>query len=127
MSATQRVLRSVQGQVKPILSLNHEDARRRTINLYRAWYRQTPYLIHDWNLPLTVPQIHDKLREKFRQNKNVTDLRVIDMLLIRGHLELQEIIDGISQGFHIYKYFKEDYVQPKPRDFMSKFLSGKTD
>ena len=29
-------------QVKPILSLSREDARRRAINLYRDWYRQIP-------------------------------------------------------------------------------------
>lgn len=31
-------------QVRPILSLNKDDARRKVINLYKAWYRQVPYI-----------------------------------------------------------------------------------
>ena len=30
--------------VRPILSTNHADAKRRVLNLYRAWHRQIPYV-----------------------------------------------------------------------------------
>lgn len=30
--------------VKPLLSLDRDEARRRAINLYKAWYRQLPYI-----------------------------------------------------------------------------------
>jgi len=29
-------------QVKPILSVNREDARRKVLTLYKAWIRQVP-------------------------------------------------------------------------------------
>uniref|UniRef100_A0A0L8HH27 NADH dehydrogenase [ubiquinone] 1 alpha subcomplex subunit 6 n=1 Tax=Octopus bimaculoides TaxID=37653 RepID=A0A0L8HH27_OCTBM len=37
---------SVQGMklVKPILSVDSTEARRRVLNLYKAWYRHLPYL-----------------------------------------------------------------------------------
>lgn len=38
--AARRVLR----EVKPILSVDHEEARIRVLNLYKAWYRQIPYI-----------------------------------------------------------------------------------
>lgn len=31
-------------QVKPILSTNRDEAKRRVLNLYKAWYRQIPYV-----------------------------------------------------------------------------------
>lgn len=31
-------------EVKPILSVDHEEARKRVLNLYKAWYRQIPYI-----------------------------------------------------------------------------------
>jgi len=31
-------------QVRPILSLDSADARKRVLNLYKAWYRQIPYI-----------------------------------------------------------------------------------
>lgn len=39
----QAVKRVVQ-EVKPILSLDREEARKRVLNLYKAWYRQLPYI-----------------------------------------------------------------------------------
>lgn len=43
MAAREPVKRAVK-QVKPLLSTDREEARRRVLNLYRAWYRQIPYI-----------------------------------------------------------------------------------
>lgn len=31
-------------QVRPILSVDKDEARKRVLNLYKAWYRQIPYI-----------------------------------------------------------------------------------
>lgn len=31
-------------QVRPVLSVNKEEARRRVLNLYKAWYRKIPFI-----------------------------------------------------------------------------------
>lgn len=36
-------------QVKPILSLNPIDAHKRVITLYKAWYRQIPFICKYFN------------------------------------------------------------------------------
>lgn len=43
MAAREPIRRVVQ-QVRPILSTDREEARRRVINLYRAWYRSCPFI-----------------------------------------------------------------------------------
>lgn len=43
MAGREAVKRAVQ-QVRPILSVDREEARRRALNLYKAWYRQIPYI-----------------------------------------------------------------------------------
>lgn len=43
MAGREAVKRSLQ-QVRPILSVDHNEARRRVLNLYKAWYRQIPYI-----------------------------------------------------------------------------------
>lgn len=122
--ASKRIVQQVQGQVKPILSLDKPDAHRRVINLYRAWFRQIPYILHDFRLPITEKQAKDKLREFFYQNSNVSDIRVMDMLVIKGQMELNETVQKWKQECHVMNYFRET-VNPKPRDFISKFLAGK--
>ena len=36
--------RPVLKELKPVLSANREEARKRVINLYKLWYRQVPYV-----------------------------------------------------------------------------------
>ncbi|XP_054258582.1 NADH dehydrogenase [ubiquinone] 1 alpha subcomplex subunit 6-like [Macrosteles quadrilineatus] len=110
-------------QVKPLLSLDQIEAQRRVRNLYRAWYRQIPIIVHDFHIPKTEKQCYAKLREEFDKHKDVKDIRLIDMLIIKGQMELKEIVNKWKQECHLMMYFK-DTVEPKPKDFLSKFMSG---
>ncbi|XP_071455158.1 NADH dehydrogenase [ubiquinone] 1 alpha subcomplex subunit 6 [Hetaerina americana] len=110
-------------QVKPILSTDHEEARKRVLNLYKAWYRHIPYLVLDFDIPKSIPQCREKLREEFMKHQHVTDIRVIDMLVIKGQMELKEVANKWKQKGHIMTYFK-DTIEPKPTDFLSKFFAG---
>ncbi|XP_055692578.1 NADH dehydrogenase [ubiquinone] 1 alpha subcomplex subunit 6 [Lutzomyia longipalpis] len=121
-ASREAVLRTLK-QVRPILSVDKTEARRRVFNLYRAWYRQIPYIVMDYDIPKSVEQCREKLREEFLRNKNVTDIRVIDMLVIKGQMELKESVEIWKQKGHIMRYFKESQ-EPKPTDFLSKFFSG---
>jgi len=120
---SKRVVAQIGRQVKPILSLDKEDAQRRVRNLYRAWFRQIPYIILDNELPVTQKQLRDKVREIILKNKDIADIRVIDMLVIKGQMELNESINRSKQETHFMAYFKDTH-NPRPKDFISKFLAG---
>ncbi|GAB0086084.1 NADH dehydrogenase [Sergentomyia squamirostris] len=123
MAASREAVVRALKQVRPILSVDKIEARRRVFNLYRAWYRQIPYVVMDYDIPKSVEQCREKLREEFMKHKDVSDIRVIDMLVIKGQMELKETVEIWKQKGHIMRYFKETY-EPKPTDFLSKFLSG---
>jgi hypothetical protein len=38
------VIKSGVKQVRPLLSVDNAEARKRVLNLYKAWYRQVPYI-----------------------------------------------------------------------------------
>lgn len=44
MAASREAVKKAVQQVRPILSVNHGEARKRALNLYKAWYRQIPYI-----------------------------------------------------------------------------------
>ncbi len=44
MASSGAIVKSATRQVKPLLSLDKVEARRRVLNLYKAWYRQIPYV-----------------------------------------------------------------------------------
>ncbi|XP_054008261.1 NADH dehydrogenase [ubiquinone] 1 alpha subcomplex subunit 6 [Hylaeus anthracinus] len=110
-------------KVKPILSLNPQDARKRVIQLYKAWYREIPLVKLNYDIPKSENDCRIKLREMFVRNAKVTDIRVIDLLVIKGQMELQEVAMLWKPKGCLMNYWKET-EEPKPTDFMSKFLSG---
>ncbi|CAH8543411.1 unnamed protein product [Schistosoma intercalatum] len=99
---------------RPILSRNHAEARRRVISLYRAC-----------SVDLTVPVLYARLREEFRKNKDIKDLRIIDLLIHRWQNELIEVARLWKSDTHVMDFFREDHLPEKPKDFLDKFLSGK--
>lgn len=117
MASREAIKRTVQ-HVRPILSVDKDEAKKRALNLYKAWYRQIPYigmlsninyffkfnfclvillchsssihffliflhLVKDYDIPVNIEQCRAKLREEFLKHENVTDIRVIDMLVIK--------------------------------------------
>ncbi|XP_053109091.1 NADH dehydrogenase [ubiquinone] 1 alpha subcomplex subunit 6 [Hemicordylus capensis] len=109
--------------VKPIFSRDLTEAKRRVRDLYRAWYREIPNTVHMYQLDITVKQGRDKVREMFMKNAHITDPRVIDILVIKGKMELQETIHVWKQRTHLMRFFHETET-PRPKDFLSKFYAG---
>ncbi|KAK9503471.1 hypothetical protein O3M35_010017 [Rhynocoris fuscipes] len=118
-----KVVSSAVRHVKPILSVDRNEARRRVLNLYKAWYRQIPYILLDYDIPKNAKQCREKLREEFDKHKHVNDIRVIDMLVVKGHIDLKEAVEVWKHRSHLMTYW-QDTVEPKPKDFLSKFIAG---
>ncbi|OPJ69004.1 NADH dehydrogenase [ubiquinone] 1 alpha subcomplex subunit 6 [Patagioenas fasciata monilis] len=94
---------AVSAAVKPIFSRDLGEAKRRVRELYRAWYREVPNAVHLYQLDITVKQGRNKVREMFMRNAHVRDPRVIDMLVIKGKMDLQETIQVWKQRTHIMR------------------------
>ncbi|KAL3318190.1 NADH dehydrogenase 1 alpha subcomplex subunit 6 ndufa6 [Cichlidogyrus casuarinus] len=101
----------------------------RVINLYRAWYRQVPYIVKEYaqsNMELSERELKSKLREEFYKHKNLTDLRLIDLVVHRGQNELIETAHLWKSDTHIMEYF-QDTRTPKKSSYIEKFIDGHQD
>ena len=77
----------------------------------------------DYDIPKSIEQCRGKLRDKFVENSRIQDIRVVDMLVIKGQMELKETVEIWKQKAHLMRYWKES-EEVKPTDFLSKFISG---
>merc|ERR1711997_912447 len=112
-------------QVKPLLSLDADEAKVRVLSLYKAWYRQIPIMMDRMDTPVGEDVLKAKLKSEFMKNAHLKDLRVIDMKVIQGQQELKEMAEFWQEDMYfLSKYFSEIHIAERPKDFMSKFLHG---
>jgi NADH dehydrogenase (ubiquinone) 1 alpha subcomplex subunit 6 len=77
----------------------------------------------EYDIPKNEAQCRAKLREEFEKHRHAKDVRVIDMLVVKGQMELVETVKRWKQKGHVMNYFRTP-INPKPNDFLSKFIAG---
>ncbi|WFD29557.1 ndufa6 NADH-ubiquinone oxidoreductase subunit [Malassezia sp. CBS 17886] len=111
------------------ISRSLEHARSRSRSLYRTLYRavrlaggagltrQAPEICALYPLDVSPALLRAKFRSFFEQNRDVTDVPVLDVLLLKGHQEYQEVMNCWKQAPHIMKWFNEE------ESFLDKFYA----
>eukprot|EP00036_Acanthoecidae_sp_10tr_P009076 CAMPEP_0182915370 /NCGR_PEP_ID=MMETSP0105_2-20130417/288_1 /TAXON_ID=81532 ORGANISM="Acanthoeca-like sp., Strain 10tr" /NCGR_SAMPLE_ID=MMETSP0105_2 /ASSEMBLY_ACC=CAM_ASM_000205 /LENGTH=116 /DNA_ID=CAMNT_0025052229 /DNA_START=26 /DNA_END=376 /DNA_ORIENTATION=+ len=110
---------------RSVLGSTPATARQRAIGLYRAWYRSVPAICENFTLPFGVTAGRRRLRELFERNRDVKDVRVIDMLVVKGKLELDETLLGFKQTTHVMRFFDDPTGPKEKKDFLTDFLDNK--
>lgn len=109
--------------VRVALSNDQNELKRRSMNLYKAWYRQIPIIIYDYKLALAPEEARSKLREIYVRNSKIKDPREINALIMRGEMELNETVNKQKEACHLWKYFRTEDRQPQ--SFLTRFLEGR--
>ncbi|KDQ16909.1 hypothetical protein BOTBODRAFT_30288 [Botryobasidium botryosum FD-172 SS1] len=100
------------------------QARKRSIQLYREWYRSAPEIVSLYGLNVSPVIIRARIREQFEKNRYVEDLSVIDLLLHKGRQDYQEIMNCWQQEPHILGILLKEPVK-RPQTFLQKFYEGR--
>ncbi|WMV08516.1 hypothetical protein MTR67_001901 [Solanum verrucosum] len=87
----------------PPNSASLEEARTRTFEFFRMCCRSIPHVMEIYNLHDVVSpsQLRYAAAAEVRKNANVTNPKVIDMLLFKGMEELMNIVNQSKQRHHI--------------------------
>lgn len=107
----------------PIFSNNINESGKRVIKLYRMWIREVPRIQRIYRMEKTRKECLDKLREKFEEHSHLRDPRVIDLLVNKGKMELDECVYAWKQKCHFMRYFDEK-PQPSSQSFINSFYKG---
>ncbi|KAF4612068.1 hypothetical protein D9613_003880 [Agrocybe pediades] len=101
-----------------------KESRKRAIKLYRDWYRSAPEICTIYALDVSPDYVRHAIRQRFERNRNVTDQRAIDVLLLKSRQDYQETMNCWKQIDHVLGITLEPQDRPQ-RTFLQKFYEGK--
>lgn len=84
---------------------------RKVVGLYRRMARQVPRMIKLYEIPYAVAEMRHLLNILFKKNAHLTDPRVIEMLVVRGEMEMEETLNQWKQRGHLLDILELDAVQ----------------
>jgi len=87
----------------PPNSASLEEARHRVFDFFKQACRSIPTVMEIYNLDdvVTPSQLRSTIAKEIRKNQNVTNPKVIDMLLFNGMEELNNIVEHAKQRHHV--------------------------
>ncbi|KIP06394.1 hypothetical protein PHLGIDRAFT_107023 [Phlebiopsis gigantea 11061_1 CR5-6] len=101
-----------------------EEARTAVFQLYRDWYRGAPEICALYTLPVSEQYVRQAIRRRFEENRHVTDLQVLNHLLLKGRQEYQETMNFWKQREHVLGRLITPRGRPA-RSFLEKFYEGR--
>jgi len=94
------------------------------MTLYRDWYRSAPEICSLYALNVSPAYFRHCIRQKFEQNRHVTDGRVIDILIAKGRMDYQETVNCWKMNDQILGQLLQLNDRPK-QSFLQKFYQGR--
>ncbi|OWZ57929.1 NADH dehydrogenase (ubiquinone) 1 alpha subcomplex 6 [Cryptococcus neoformans] len=103
-----------------------DEARRASLSAYRTWYRSAPDIVQLYGLHVSPSLVRMKIRQDFERNRDtITDLSVMNVMLLKNHQEYQETMNLWKQEPHVMHWFKKYDNPPQPKTFLEKFYAGR--
>jgi NADH dehydrogenase (ubiquinone) 1 alpha subcomplex subunit 6 len=85
--------------------------------------RSSPEIVRMYDLEVPKSSVIAAVKKQFVANANVEDSAVVDMLVVKGSLDLDETMMKWKGKSHIMGYIDE-LVPPKEKTFLEKFFEG---
>ena len=92
------------------------DARgvlsRRVVQMYRQMCRDVPKVLVMYGLEQTVAEARHMLLLHFRKNAAVTDPRIVELMLARAQMEVEETMQQWKQKPHLMAILQPEAKMP---------------
>lgn len=103
-------------------ALTSRAASAKAVRLYKAIVKQLPRIISTYQMNMTLNEAKAIVRNKFYANADVRDPRVAEILVYRGAMELDELVQQYPHEEQARYYFSEEPFRER-----DKFMAQKPD
>lgn len=107
-------------------SATHPELKKRVLHLYRKYMRYSKEFCDIYELDMPVSNVKTKIRQEFERYRYVNNLDVENVLLMKGQMEFQELVNFWKQQCHVMTYFEDqsNYSVLENNSFVDNFLRG---
>eukprot|EP00515_Schizochytrium_aggregatum_P013022 CAMPEP_0202088404 /NCGR_PEP_ID=MMETSP0964-20121228/38512_1 /ASSEMBLY_ACC=CAM_ASM_000500 /TAXON_ID=4773 /ORGANISM="Schizochytrium aggregatum, Strain ATCC28209" /LENGTH=116 /DNA_ID=CAMNT_0048656421 /DNA_START=99 /DNA_END=449 /DNA_ORIENTATION=- len=85
--------------------------RARVVDLYRRSLREIPRVLSVFDMEMPERELRLRVRDLFRKHDHIEDPRVVEFLLHRGELDLEETVEVWKQKSHLYRLLGMDETE----------------
>eukprot|EP00549_Striatella_unipunctata_P024946 CAMPEP_0118688980 /NCGR_PEP_ID=MMETSP0800-20121206/9219_1 /TAXON_ID=210618 ORGANISM="Striatella unipunctata, Strain CCMP2910" /NCGR_SAMPLE_ID=MMETSP0800 /ASSEMBLY_ACC=CAM_ASM_000638 /LENGTH=122 /DNA_ID=CAMNT_0006586295 /DNA_START=43 /DNA_END=411 /DNA_ORIENTATION=+ len=71
--------------------------------LYRSIVKELPRVLMIYDIDTPLSEARDSVRQQFQKNSHIQDPRVLNMLLEKGYMDLEEILLQHAQRPHLIR------------------------
>lgn len=106
-----------------------DAASNKAILLYKAICKQLPRILSVYQFNMTEAEARKIIKKQFYANADVKDPRVAEILVYRGAMELDELINQFPSEDHAHYYFDGEPIRPRDAfmaqkpDYLEQLLS----
>lgn len=86
------------------------ELSKQVVNLFRRVCREAPRFCAIYELPMQPRDFRHQINVLFREHQNVTEPRVIEILLKKGEMELEEGVNQWKQRSHVLTLLSVDLL-----------------
>ncbi|CAM9839413.1 unnamed protein product [Choristocarpus tenellus] len=113
--------------MKSLPSATRVEGASSSVQLYRTITKELPRVLILYDIDMSFQEARSALAASFRRNGHLKDPRVIDTLVMKGYMELEETTMQYKQKTHLLKILepmKQNPARSVRDDFMDKFMAG---
>ena len=103
-------------------ALTSKAAAKKAVCLYKAIVKQLPKIISTYQMNMTMAEAKTIIKNKFYANADVKDPRVAEILVYRGAIELDELVNQYPHEDQAQYYFSSE-----PERERDKFMAQNPD
>jgi len=89
-----------------------EEARRRTLHLFREALENMPQVLSRYQMSGVDPEeVTERIKQLFRRHQGVEDLSVLNRLLVLAEMDLNEFVLMHKTPHHVYQVLAPQYIE----------------